>query len=233
MEEVIDFLHTAFGKRHVHVIDIPAGSGEFAQYLESMGHDVVRADICGRDGFVHTNMEKPLPFSTGEFDLVTCMEGIEHVLNPSLLLGELVRMTKPGGLIVISMPNICNLWSRLTFLLTGTFYQFSPSSLRQTRGQSIDRSHVSPMTPLHLIYLMGHYGAQFQEWRIDRIKKKILWPLYALLCPFLKLCTHICTRKIVPGTYPGLDKPNQLLGGYKLAFGRSQIMIFQHTSIKK
>ncbi len=229
MEKVMDFLRAALENQQVHALDIPAGSGEFAQCIEQMGHHVIRADFCKREGFIYADMEQPLPFNTDEFDLVTCLEGVEHVINPSLLLGELVRITKPSGLIVISMPNICNLWSRLTFLLTGTFYQFSPTSGRQTHGRPIDRGHISPLTPLHLIYLMGHYGAQFQEFRIDRMKKKVLFPLYVLLWPFTTLCSNICTRKMTLGTYPGLDKPAQLLRGYKLAFGRTQIMIFRNA----
>lgn len=134
MEEVIHFLSTSVGKQNACIVDIPAGSGDFARYLESMGHKVVCADICNLEGFVHADMEQPLPFHAGEFDIVTCLEGIEHILNPSLLLGELVHITKPGGLIIISMPSICNLWSCLTFLLTGMFYQFSPTSMRQTHG---------------------------------------------------------------------------------------------------
>jgi SAM-dependent methyltransferase len=221
MAEVIGFLQSAFGQRRVYALDIPAGSGIFAQHLESLGHQVVRADICGREGFVPADMEHPLPFHTHEFDLVTCLEGVEHIVNPAYLLGELVRITQPGGLIVISMPNICNLWSRLTFLFTGTFYQFSPAGVRQTHGQRIDRGHLSPLTPLHLTYLMGHHGAAFHAFRIDRMKKKVLWPLYLLLWPLIKLWTSAHARQIVPHTYPGLLDPAKLLASPQLVFGRT------------
>ncbi|KAF1049891.1 MAG: hypothetical protein GAK41_01684 [Burkholderia gladioli] len=35
------------------ILDIPAGSGVFAHALEQLGHEVVKADIHGKAGFVH------------------------------------------------------------------------------------------------------------------------------------------------------------------------------------
>lgn len=95
------------------ILDIPAGSGVFAHSLEQLGHEVVKADIHGETGFVHANMEAPLPWPNGEFDVVTCLEGIEHLVNPMGLIQELVRVTAPQGHIIISTPNIANLHSRL------------------------------------------------------------------------------------------------------------------------
>lgn len=39
------------------------------------------------------------------FDLVTCLEVIEHVEDPSLFVSHLARMLAPGGLLVLSTPN--------------------------------------------------------------------------------------------------------------------------------
>jgi 2-polyprenyl-6-hydroxyphenyl methylase/3-demethylubiquinone-9 3-methyltransferase len=38
----------------------------------------------------------------GSFDLVTCMEMLEHVPDPAAMLGELARLVRPGGDVVVS-----------------------------------------------------------------------------------------------------------------------------------
>ncbi|MEX3614683.1 MAG: class I SAM-dependent methyltransferase [Burkholderia gladioli] len=214
------------------ILDIPAGSGVFAHSLEQLGHEVVKADIHGKAGFVHANMEAPLPWSNGEFDVVTCLEGIEHLVNPIGLIQELVRVTAPQGRIIISTPNIANLHSRLQFFFTGTFFQFDARGMRQINGALIDRGHISPYTPLHLIYLIGSMGCKLTEVRVDRAKRKVLIPLYLAMKPFSYLWTRKISKATPPGTYPGVSSLPGLLTGYKLMFGRSQILIFEkaHTS---
>ncbi len=41
----------------------------------------------------------------GQFDLVTCMEVIEHVSDPATFVRELAAHLKPGGLLILSTPN--------------------------------------------------------------------------------------------------------------------------------
>jgi 2-polyprenyl-6-hydroxyphenyl methylase/3-demethylubiquinone-9 3-methyltransferase len=41
----------------------------------------------------------------GQFDVVTCMEVIEHVMDPAAFVAELVRHLMPDGLLLLSTPN--------------------------------------------------------------------------------------------------------------------------------
>jgi len=45
------------------------------------------------------------PFADGAFDLVLCLETLEHVLDPTAALGELRRLCAPGGRVVLTVPN--------------------------------------------------------------------------------------------------------------------------------
>jgi 2-polyprenyl-3-methyl-5-hydroxy-6-metoxy-1,4-benzoquinol methylase len=38
-------------------------------------------------------------------DVVLCSEVIEHMTSPEILAGEMARVLKPGGLLVLSTPN--------------------------------------------------------------------------------------------------------------------------------
>ena len=164
-----------------HILDVPAGNGKLTTCLRNLGHQVTPADInLQQSDFVYADMTRKLPFESETFDGAICLEGIEHVLNPFLLLGELIRVTKIGGHVVVSTPNVMNLYSRLQFLLTGTFYQFHPSQLKDYGPEeAVDRFHISPMTYHQMRYLGDFFGAKVAEVRGDRAKSLWLAPLYA------------------------------------------------------
>lgn len=54
-----------------------------------------------------------LPFDDAQFDLATCQTVLIHVPDPTAVLRELARVTKPGGLVLAVEPN--NLTSALVF----------------------------------------------------------------------------------------------------------------------
>lgn len=165
------------------VLDIPAGMGQFTDALRAGGHTVTPADINKeRPDYAFADMTRRLPFDDGAFDAAVCLEGIEHMADPLLLLGELIRVVRPGGRVILSTPNVQNYYSRLRFLFTGTFYQFNPATIRDLPpGAMEDRFHISPLTLQWLWYFATYFGARVIDVRGDRKKKKWLAPVYALI----------------------------------------------------
>ncbi len=49
-----------------------------------------------------------LPFHDEVFDSVLCFETVEHFPHPELLVGEISRVTRPGGQLILTTPNL--LW---------------------------------------------------------------------------------------------------------------------------
>lgn len=47
-----------------------------------------------------------LPYRSGAFDRATCLEVIEHVVDPLQLLRELHRVLRPDGRLILTTPNI-------------------------------------------------------------------------------------------------------------------------------
>jgi SAM-dependent methyltransferase len=69
---------------------------------------VARADK-GSTLFYQASLER-LPFGDGAFDYIASHEVIEHVEDPGLVLRELCRVLKPGGVCVIATPNGASWW---------------------------------------------------------------------------------------------------------------------------
>jgi SAM-dependent methyltransferase len=57
-----------------------------------------------------------LPYEEATFDLVTCQTLLMHVPDPQVVIGEMVRVTKPGGLVLASEPN-----NAASFLVESSF----------------------------------------------------------------------------------------------------------------
>jgi 2-polyprenyl-3-methyl-5-hydroxy-6-metoxy-1,4-benzoquinol methylase len=60
-----------------------------------------RAPACE---FVPGDLQK-LPFEDGEFDVVVCMEALEHTMDTGSALDELARVLRPDGILLVSSPN--------------------------------------------------------------------------------------------------------------------------------
>jgi 2-polyprenyl-3-methyl-5-hydroxy-6-metoxy-1,4-benzoquinol methylase len=112
------------------ILDIGCGGGEFLEQLRKVGFsDLSAADIEQSNDLLKNGIDfqavdfcyKELPWEKDTFDLITAWEVFEHLENPHFLIKELGRVLKPGGVIIISMPNVFHIISKLVFLKTGDF----------------------------------------------------------------------------------------------------------------
>lgn len=180
--KIVNSIVLKTGRPNLSILDVPAGNGLLADSFRKQGHQVTCADINSeRKDYDYVNMEQKLPYKDETFDVVSCLEGIEHTINPNLLISELCRITKPNGFIILSMPNVQSFYSRLKFLFTGVFYGFEPEGPRHLKGRMIDRGHISSLSLVQLTYLFGESDFKPQYVTGDKIKKKILFPFYAIL----------------------------------------------------
>ena len=67
----------------------------------------------GRElGEVHVGRLEELPWDEATFDLITCLDVIEHVPDDVAALAELRRVCCPGGWLLVTVPAYQALWSR-------------------------------------------------------------------------------------------------------------------------
>jgi SAM-dependent methyltransferase len=163
----------------IKILDLPAGNGWLGEQLANQGYTVVSADINQeRADFAQVDMEKSLPFDNEVFDAVICCEGIEHVFSPFHLFSEFHRVCKQGGILIITTPNIQNLYSRIQFLCTGYLFQFDPFDKQPLKQEELsDKGHISPVGLTQLIYWANHFGFIVKSPKGSRYKKRWLLPL--------------------------------------------------------
>jgi 2-polyprenyl-3-methyl-5-hydroxy-6-metoxy-1,4-benzoquinol methylase len=62
--------------------------------------------------FAAANVEKGLPIAGGRFDIVLCLDLLEHVYQRDLVLAEIRRVLKPAGILLLAVPNRATAWKR-------------------------------------------------------------------------------------------------------------------------
>lgn len=215
------------------ILDIPAGNGLLGEKLKSEGHEVVCADINRfNKEFVFADMSRPLPFKDNEFDIVICMEGIEHVLEPVKLVEELCRICKISGQIFITTPNIQNMYSRFQFMCTGTFYQFPPIlPARIPQNEIVDLGHISPFSFMQLQYLFSYFGAKLVHIDGDRYKRKALIPFLFFFNIFGYFWIKLFKDSNLETNTLASKAELKWLFSPPLLFSRSMILVFEKKRV--
>ncbi len=114
------------------LLDVPCGTGLLALEAVRRGFAVVGLDLDPKPALAAgvdaraADMERPLPIDDAAFDVVTCLEGIEHIENQRALIAELARGLVAGGLLVLSTPNVLGHPSRASLAHKGYARFFRP-----------------------------------------------------------------------------------------------------------
>lgn len=102
------------------VLDVGCGGGLLSEALNGQGADVVAIDLAeellevarlhllesGREvDYRRSSAEDLADAEPGSFDVITCMEMLEHVPDPASVLSAMARLLKPGGQLFLSTLN--------------------------------------------------------------------------------------------------------------------------------
>jgi ubiquinone/menaquinone biosynthesis C-methylase UbiE len=115
-------------------------------WIEEATARAATAGLGGRFTY-QVGVAESLPFPNGTFDVVTCQTLLIHVRDPAAVLAELVRVARPGGLVLVAEPT--NAASPLvesialadpaetTALLTGFFVACQQGKARLGEGDNL------------------------------------------------------------------------------------------------
>ena len=115
----------------VTVLDCGCAKGRFLKQLpaavDAFGLDISReliqrAKANGLQDLIQGSASS-LPFSENSFDLVYCIETLEHVPDTQSALNEMTRVLKPGGTLIVIDKNLYSIWPYFPYLPT-PIYKF-------------------------------------------------------------------------------------------------------------
>jgi SAM-dependent methyltransferase len=124
---------------------------EAALSLKSVANEVIIGDL--NDPTIFDGV-------TPEFDVLLAGDALEHLLTPQEVLNRAARLVKPGGFVVLSIPNIAHADVRLSLMLGK--WDYRPSGL-------LDDGHVRFFTLKTVKELVRGAGLVITEMRRVRI----------------------------------------------------------------
>ena len=95
------------------LLDIGCGVGDFLLYVKNQGWDVQGVEPSddakkiaeSRLGFLPKSPSEYAQFEDGSFDVITMWHVLEHVDDLHFQTSEILRLLKPGGRLIIALPN--------------------------------------------------------------------------------------------------------------------------------
>jgi 2-polyprenyl-3-methyl-5-hydroxy-6-metoxy-1,4-benzoquinol methylase len=152
------------------LLDVGCGAGKLWSYVSTLekhncgqpqgfqafryiGVDAVRYENLPADAeFITLDLDAgKVPLTDAFADVVCAVETIEHLENPRAFVRELVRLTKPGGLVIVTTPNQLSLLSKLTLVLKNQFNAFQ-------EAPGLYPAHITALLEIDLIRIFTECG---------------------------------------------------------------------------
>jgi 2-polyprenyl-3-methyl-5-hydroxy-6-metoxy-1,4-benzoquinol methylase len=186
--------------RGAKILDAPCGDGEISIELAKLGFEISAVDMVDEllpeartalaNRFRIADMTRPLPWPDASFDVILCVEGIEHLEDAFAFLREMHRLLEPGGILIVTTPNIISLRSRTRFFGSG-FYNCDPRPLDETARHPMH--HIGLRTFSELRYVLQTSG--FRLAGVASTHTKPISYAYSIFVPWMWLYTLIAFRK--------------------------------------
>jgi ubiquinone/menaquinone biosynthesis C-methylase UbiE len=141
-------------------LDMACGNCEFMDYARSKECETVGLDIKPqRKDIIRHDLNDKLPFKNNSFDIVSCIDSLEHVKNVSLVFLEANRILKKNGVFIVTVPN--------------TRWYKNPK-------------HISYFTYKYILQLIKYSNFDIEEERhyieIPKISKRFIFSLCPEIC---------------------------------------------------
>lgn len=160
----------------LRILDVGTASGYLGALLKQKHHSLVGVESveslaaqarCHYDQFHETDIETfTFPYRE-EFDCILFADVLEHLRDPQAVLERAVPCLKPGGAMIISVPNIANLVIRLSLLL-GQF-EYAERGI-------LDRTHLRFYTLSSLLRMLRQCGLEAADVVATPIPVQLVFP---------------------------------------------------------
>lgn len=158
------------------LLDVGVADGFLARRLSELGWQVTgieRDADSARHAQSHcsqvlvADLNRSLPELEGRFDAILYGDVLEHLAEPKEVFQALNRSLAPGGVVIVSMPNVAHLWIRAGLL----FGRFS-----YTERGILDRTHLRFFTLRSFRELLEQGGIRCVETRFAPAPLELVVP---------------------------------------------------------
>jgi len=135
------------------ILDVGCTDGFLSQKFRGMGLYAIGIDASASavesarkktdEAYVADLGKEALPLPINKVEMVWAGEIIEHIFDTEFFIEELLRVTKPGGHLIISTPNL-GAWINRIALLLGTQPFFTEVGVRKSNQGSFLRKITTP-----------------------------------------------------------------------------------------
>ncbi|MCA9272913.1 MAG: class I SAM-dependent methyltransferase [Phycisphaerales bacterium] len=134
------------------------------------------------------DMESRLDFPDESFDIIACVEGIEHVMDRHRTLSELRRLLAPGGSLIITTPNLLSLRARVAYALAGQrAFKSYIDEYTSVWGKSDDGTRLYHGHAFLISYFQLRYSLHHCGFKIEKLMPSNWSPTSVAMLPFTPL----------------------------------------------
>jgi len=177
--------------------------------------------------FTKADLNQSIPLPDNTYDAVVAIEVLEHLENHFRFLSELLRVTKPGGMLILTTPNVLSISSRWHFFIYG-YTDCAPRPLDPRRADYY-MQHISPISVPEIVFMIERFGGEMVCLLANRIRRSsifwfcLLYPVFALAIR-LKLLRrkYASMREVYIRHLKWVVHPANLLGRITIAVGRKK-----------
>lgn len=157
------------------IFEVGCGAGGTLSFLKESGrcdwaggielsHDAAETARSKIDLMLEGNIETmDLPFEEDSFDVILCLDVLEHMIDPWSVVHHLHAQLKPGGVLICSIPNVRIFRAVLPLLLLGRW--------RYSEYGILDKTHLRFFTKESTIKLVECSGLAVDMVRSTGLEK--------------------------------------------------------------
>lgn len=198
-------------ERPAHVLEIGTGTGDLTAEMTRLGcavtgieHDPEMVKISSRycEKMIVGDIEAMDLSVLGLYDAIVFGDVLRHVRNQREILQKVHGLLKPGGRVLLSLPNVSNLWVRLFLLLFGRSDHsrvgiiddihlrfFTLKTIKQLATESGFNVVSIDVTPVPLPVILPATGKgrslrflHFFNWCLTKFRKTLFGYQFILVC---------------------------------------------------
>jgi SAM-dependent methyltransferase len=179
--------------KQTRILDVGAGEGWLVERYRNQGYDVTGIDPNYGSELVQRGSILSLPHQDGSCEVILCLDVLEHIqlLEQPRALREMHRVLSEGGTLLLSLPNLAHLHSRIRFLLSGRLTR--TSAIERHPGDRPVEEHIEllQVCGFRVISRQGVFPTVPLLFRlVNRKTARMGWlvPLLDWILPFPGLC---------------------------------------------